>query len=198
MSVIISPDSPLSWVSSISSVSPIDTVTTVTEYTPISSVSPLGILPLGYLEDKKYTPTIRFSQDKPLTISFYENLNFDSKIHQRLTKFFYYKTLDKWLYKDLHDILNYLKVKDGKVSIINSMKDYDALAVEKDTQKDADLKVKFIEDNVFTKHDMKRILQEYIAETGTNWVDLPKNSYFIKKLTKDKIMRHIKRLMATK
>lgn len=164
----------------------------------ISLVSPLLVTTITSTEQIPHTilPTsININYTKP-TISIYKNLNADPRVHQRLVKYFYYKALDKWLYEDLIDILNYLKIRNGKVDIINSMKEYDPLAVDKESDDDIRKKIDFIEKFFLSKRLMARIIHEYVKHTGTNWVDLPKNEYFIRQIVGNKLTRRIKRAIA--
>ena len=137
-------------------------------------------------------PSLAYDYNQPITVSYYSNLNADPRVHARITKNLYYQLLDKWLYGDLVDILNYFRVKDGKVVLISSMKDYNSAAVEKDTIDSLEKKIDYIQKHFFTIKDMKKLLNNYVSESGTNWYDLIKKPYFIKKEAKDVIMRSIK------
>lgn len=113
------------------------------------------------------------------------DLNRDSNLHDMMTKYFYYKTLDKWLKyeKDMLELLNYLKIKDNKVVLIDNLKD---LKVELDNEQYViDKKVDFIEHNILFKDDIYYILKKFVKETSTNWYDLEeKGTYFIKEIIK--------------
>ena len=140
-------------------------------------------------------PSLTYGYNQPITVSYYSNLNADPRVHARITKNLYYQLLDKWLYGDLVDVLNYFRVKDGKVVLISSMKDYNSSAVEKDTIDSLEKKIDYIQKHFFTIKDMKKLLNHYVSESGTNWYDLIKNPYFIKKEAKDVIMRSIKQAL---
>jgi hypothetical protein len=131
--------------------------------------------------------------DQPMGI--YTNLNADPQVRSRMAKNLYYKLLDKWLYDDLSDALNYFKVKDGKVKPISSMKEYSSKTVEKDSIDTIEKKIDYIEANVFSSSDMRRLLTEYVTETGTNWYDLLKHTTYIKKITKNTLLKKIKKRM---
>ncbi len=107
----------------------------------------------------------------------------------------YYKLLDKWLYEELVDILNYFRVRDGKVVLISSMKDYDSSAVENDSIDMLERKIDYIQSDFFTIKDMMKLLNTYVLQSGTNWYDLIKNPYYIKKEAKDVILGRIKKAL---
>lgn len=142
--------------------------------TPISSV-------VQY--PSTYVPSINLRYSKPL-FSFYEDLDKDPRIHKRLTKYYYYKILDKWLYDDLSDLLKFLDVKDNNVVIIKNDK--------KDSDTDIEKKIDFLE-KFLTKSFIYMLISRYIAETGTRWVDLHKNEYFLKQVFKEKIKKKLEK-----
>lgn len=170
---------------------------------PASPLSPMNfpiLLSSEYevpYSKQPYLQSINISYTKP-TIGFYENLNADPKIHTRLTKYFYYKLLDKWLYEDLIDILNYFKIKDGKVSLIDNLKEYDPTSVDKDSDENIQKKIDFIEKFFLTKNMMYKILSEYVKGSETGWIDLPKNDFFIKQVVEDKLIKKLKQLISEK
>lgn len=115
------------------------------------------------------------------------DLNNDKDLQKKVTKYYYYKTLDKWLKKqtDMLDILNYFKINNGNVELIKNTKDYDSKNIEKDTQQDIDKKVDYIEKNILTREAVYDIIKKYVKETTTNWFDLyDKSTFFIKELIK--------------
>lgn len=129
------------------------------------------------------------------------DLNRDSKLQQMMTKYFYYKTLDKWLKreKDMLNILNYLKITDRGVELINNINDYKSNNTDKDTQNNIDKKVDYIEKNIFSKDDMHNILKKYVKETTTNWYDLEdKATFFIKEIIKNFIKNKLKEAIQLK
>jgi len=144
-----------------------------------------------------YIPSVNLSFSNP-TFGFYENLNLDPQIHKTLTKYFYYKTLDKWLYSDLIDVLNYLKYDKGKVTYLNKITDLDLSTVDKETNTEIDAKVDFIEKHVLNKKMMHHILQKCVNETNIRWVDLPKNEYYVKQFIDNKLKRVLKNTISGK
>lgn len=115
----------------------------------------------------------------------YPNLNEDSRIRDRLTKYFYYKTLDKWLYDKLVGVLDLLSVNGSHVEIAKTPS-------KTTSQSDVDKKVKYIEEEVLSFKDMYKILSNLIVETRVNWYDLPKNEYLVRDAVKHWLKRELR------
>lgn len=123
---------------------------------PYSPLSPAVITSEDYLVTSEFvSPNLLFTKG-PINISinpnystplvgFYDNLNEDPNVRSRMVKYIYYKVLDSWLYNDLIDLLSYLKVRDGKVSLIDSVDDYKASNVDKDSDEVIEKKIEYIE-----------------------------------------------------
>jgi hypothetical protein len=119
----------------------------------------------------------------------YPDLNTDPRIHKRLTNKYYYLTLDKWLYGDLQGLLNYLVVNGDKVELIKKLSDFNSHAIDKDTQETTDKKVDFIENVILSKHNVRKVLNKLVTESGINWYDFPKNNFIVKQAIK-KYLKH--------
>ena len=128
------------------------------------------------------------------------DLNRDPQLHKTMTKYFYFKALDKWLKreKNMLELLNYLRVTDRGVQTINKLEDFNPRNIDLDNQQVIDMKVKFIENNILSKDDIYNILKKYVRETGTNWYDLQNNSYFIKEIIKKFIKKRLEQLISYK
>ena len=210
MSFFLSSDSlPLTSITNIiqtpASLSPLSHLT---PFSPVSLTSTTSLLPplspmlkpktssmiLTSPTSPPYYTTVDLRYSRPL-ISVIENLDHNPEIQHRLTNYYFYKILDKWLWNDMNDILNYFNVQGNKVSVISNMSQYKPTNVHKDTQKTTELKVKFIEEKFLTKGLVRRILHKFATETGTQWVDIPHNEYFFRqafmKVLKKKILRAI-------
>lgn len=110
------------------------------------------------------------------------NLNLDTRVHKKVAKFFYYKTLDKWLRSDFISILNYLKYENGKVDLISKLENYSP--TNNDSEDVISKKIDFIENNILDEDNIRRILKEFVKETNINWYDLTQHTYTIKSVIK--------------
>lgn len=148
--------------------------------------------------DQPITTSVRFDYSQPL-VGIYQDLNTDPYAIAQIVNYFHKLTLDKWLFGELIDIINYFKI-DGKgnVDIITSMKSYESKAYKKYSVSDMEKIVDFIEKYFLSKRVIKKVLAKYVAESGTEWVKLPRNKYFIRQLVSNKIMKLIKQAFVEK
>lgn len=149
---------------------------------------PIQLPPLPTLS-AQFVPLVPLMQNQQISYPILPqfDLNNDAKLHDMMTKYFYYKTLDKWLKKesDMLTLLSYLKINNGKVSLIDTMSQYNPKSAFDDSPKTIDAKVDFIEKHVLSREDVRNILKRYVRETSTNWYDLQdKSTYFIKEIIK--------------
>lgn len=114
----------------------------------------------------------------------YSDLNDDKSIIRTVTKYYYYKTLEKFLKSDMIDLLGYLKITDDKVNFIKSVKDHsDKLPSEADTNK----KINYLENYFLTKKMIHGILKKYVQKNDIMWYKVQHNeqefkNYLHKKL----------------
>lgn len=171
---IKSPVVPVATVAPVLNVKSTDSMGSITLTSPLSPIS----------------SSINLSYSRP-SVGYYENLNVDPEIQKKIINYFYYKTLDEWLSNELSDVLNLLKIKDGKVVVIDNYNEY------KSSSNDSNLvmeqKINYIEDNVLTKNMIKSLLNRIVSETNIEWVKLPKNSFLIKKHIENKLKKHLKK-----
>lgn len=154
-----------------------------------SPVSPLSLSPVLSVSSPL---TVSFEYEKPL-VGVYETIDNDPSVRRKMLNYYYDLIRDDWLLDDLNDILNYFRITDGKVHMIHKLEEYHPGTINKDTDETAEKKVEFIEKHLFTKYDLKHILNKFTKETGTKWVNLPKNEFFLKKVIKEYILKDIKK-----
>ena len=147
--------------------------------TTISSIPPL---------------TINLDYSKPL-ISIYDTIDNSPDVREKMVNYFYDLLRDDWLLDDLNDILNYFVYRDGKVSMIKSLSDYNPTNIEKDTDKIAEEKVKYLTKNVISRYNVLEVLTKFVKGTQSKWVELPKNTFFLKQAFKEYIKKEIKRML---
>ena len=176
----------LSWTSSDSAKSYLNSVTT--QYDKNLTT----LYPLIYTKGQLYNPnttTSFLSQNMAgnLTSGFYTDLNKDKSLHKVITKYFYYKILDKWLYNELLPLLAYLKIDDGKVKLIDNLADYSIEKLAMDTDKNIEKKISYMEDILITRDMVKHVLKKIINKNHIKWYDLYKKEFEVKKVFKDYI-----------
>lgn len=145
-----------------------------------------------------FVPTVDFTYSRP-SIALVENLNADPDVHKKVTKYFYYKVLDKWIYDEMMSVLSYFKVDGGKkVSYVNKLDDYNKDAAMKYSQEQVDAIIDFIEDSLFTKKMVNSILHQFVSESGVNWYDLPHQEGVVREIISKKLKHKIRKHIAGK
>lgn len=113
------------------------------------------------------------------------NLNYDPDVHENVSNSVYRKVFDSWIYKDdYEDLFKYIKIINGEAKLAitkDGVKTNDSQSVEK--------KIRFLKDNILSRNRVKKILEDFVSGTKTNWYDIEKNSYYIK----DLIYRYMKK-----
>lgn len=138
--------------------------------------------------------TINLDYSKPL-ISFYETIDDNLSVRESMVNYYFDLIRDKWLLDEINDILNYFTYKDGKVNLINKLSDYSPNNIAKDTDKIAEEKVKYIEKHIMTKYDLTKLMSKFTKETGSKWVNLPKNEFFFRMAVKEHLLHKIKKMI---
>lgn len=139
-------------------------------YTPIIPSSAAVLRPVG--------ATVVIPGSIPLPS--YLDLNKDPRVHKQVVKYYRYKTLDKWLYNDMIDILGYFYVDDKGVHLINNLSEYREDAAATDSEQTIERKIEYIEKYFLTEDTMYRILTKLVTGASINWYDLHKNEFFVK------------------
>lgn len=153
-------------------------------YSPYSQVySSKSYTPYSHLyPSKSYTPYIGIN---PLTSNvvssgFYKDLNKDKSVQKNLTKYYFYKILDKWIYKELMPLLAFVDISSDKPKLIKSLSQYDVEKLSSNSSEQVEKKINYLEKVLITKDMVKYVLKKICSENGVNWYDLDKNEKKIK------------------
>jgi len=150
-------------------------------YTPIS-------LPLFYSKEqlKKTSPYVAVtpvgSAGVQYTYGRFTDLNKDKAVQKKITKYFLYKILDKWLYNDFKPILAFVKITDGKPSLIRSMSDYKPESINSDSVENIEKRIDYLEKILINKKLVRHVLKKIISENQLEWINLNKHKGMIKKI----------------
>ena len=126
-------------------------------------------------------------------LNHYTNVNRDPSLLRSVTKYFYEKTMNKWLLSDFEHLLSYLIIKNKNVALVKSDKELEKNKPDNDTAK-INMKVEFIANYVFTKHDMRSFVKKFAIKTNLDLWDLEKNKKYVKKALYKKIRRRLEKL----
>lgn len=161
----------------------------------ISASSPLPVMMTSV--DSPYVMSLNLNYSKPL-ISMYPNWDLDPTVHRRMTKYYYKKTLEKWLGNDMIKILSYFTVSGNKVNLISSLSKYVSDSAYKDSDSDIAKKIEFIKDKFLTKYKVNKILNKLTQTTRISWFDLPEHEYAVYRAIKHSLIKKIKKAIAKK
>lgn len=144
-------------------------------YNPFEPVKPVNITVNETVDnDSPYSVSIN-STYVDTVIAPYTNLNSDPKVRKRVTKYFYYKTFDKWVYKELINLLSYVSGGKKKLKLVSNLKSVKSNSSKKDNTSIIKKKSKFLEDKVFGKKGIKvmyNIINRYVKRRKVQWIDL--------------------------
>jgi hypothetical protein len=116
------------------------------------------------------------------------------KVRKQIISFFRFKTLDRWIYEDMSELLNYLRVDNGRVHFIEDLSDFNR-GPAMDDPETIEQKVNYIEQYLLTDDVMYRILDQFVRGTGINWVYLHRNEYFVREHIRNQLKKYFARLV---
>lgn len=133
------------------------------------------------INTNKLSPFVSYNRNNA-TFGYYSDLNKDKTVHKTITKYFYYKIMDKWFYKDLLPLLAFIKIDSSKKpNLIKSMNDYSIGSLANDTKNELEIKINYMEKILITKDMVKHVLKKIIHKYNLNWYTLNKYNDLIKK-----------------
>ena len=130
----------------------------------------------------RYTPYIGINPYNSNVVSsgFYYDLNKDKSVQKNLTKYYFYKILDKWIYKELMPLLAFVDISSEKPRLINSLSQYDVKKLLTNSEEQIEKKINYLERFIITKDMVRHVLKKICSENGINWYHLDKNEKKIK------------------
>lgn len=115
-----------------------------------------------------------------ITSGFYKDLNKDKSVQKTLSKYYYYKILDNWIYKKLFPLLAFVDISSDKPKLIKSMEDYDVNKLSSDSESNIEKKVRYMEKYIITRDMVRHVLKKICLDNQINWYDLNKHENKIK------------------
>lgn len=143
---------------------------------------------------KTHTPYVGINPltSRVISSGFYKDLNKDKSVQKTLTKYYYYKILDKWIYKELMPILGFVHTSGDKPHLIKSFSDYDATKLANESTEQIEKKIDYLEKVLITKDMVRHVLKKICTENNINWYDLDKNENKIKKVFHNYLLDKLK------
>lgn len=149
-----------------------------------TSSIPLFIAQPTVYNPKKHTPFVSIFPNKSniITSGFYKDLNKDKSVQKTLTKYYFYKIVDKWIYNELLPLLAFIDTSSSKPQLIKSLEYYDVEKLANNTSEEIEKKKKYMEEILLTKDMVLHVLKKICKENNLNWYDLNKHEKKIKKV----------------
>ena len=162
---------------------------TLSPFTPMSAVSTtlLNVNP-NAISMLAVKPTVYVDIDTGLNDSYV--------VQKDVTKYFMYKTLDKWIYNDFPSVLKYLVYKDGKVSLIKKLADKENNEVSKDSEKALEAKADYIEEHILDESRTREILIRIMRELGLKWFERPYREGLVKEVMERFLKKKLKKMVS--
>lgn len=164
---------------------------------PISPISPLS--PISQIKVTPYatqiTTTNVFTPAYPYVayVNVDTGLNSSYIVQKDITEYLWYRVLDKWFYSsELCHLLKYLKISsNGEVQFVSNDAEAKDNKVCNDNVENIEKKTDFIQENLLTMKDMKKLLQRVIEELDYKWYELTSKE----KLIVEVVERHLRKVM---
>ena len=167
-------------------------------YLPISSNGVYGFTSTNDLIDL-YPLSINTNELNPLdTIEQYNRLSKQNYINSQLTnqyllnqnrdiqktisKYFYYKIIDDWLYKKLFPLLEFVELYNGKPHLIKNIKKYSMNKLSDSTDEEIEERAEYLEKKIITKKLVRQVLKKTVKRLGLNWSELNNHEKMIQKI----------------
>jgi hypothetical protein len=120
-------------------------------------------------------------------------VNDNSIVQRDITRYFRYKTLDKWLYGEMTFLLKYLKVENRNVVLVKSRQEMEDNKVSKNTVSELEEKSDYIGENILSESAMREILVKIMYQLGIKWYDLPYHEELVKEVIEKYIKKKLKK-----
>jgi hypothetical protein len=128
-------------------------------------------------------------------LSPYLDLNKDPDVHDTVTKSIYKHVFDSWVYKsEFEELFDYITIVGGEPKLITSLKNKDS----HNSSESKERKIRFMREYILSKHRVKKLIEDFVEGTKTNWYDIEKNTFFLKELIFKYMKKKLKALVEKK
>jgi hypothetical protein len=114
----------------------------------------------------------------------YTDLNKDKTIQKTVSKYYLSKILNNWLYQEFRPILAFVKISDGKPSLIRSMNEYKTDIINSDSAENIEKRIDYLENILINRQLVKHVLKKIVNDNDIQWTQLSKNKSTVKKIFK--------------
>jgi hypothetical protein len=104
-----------------------------------------------------------------VTYGVFNDLNKDKNVSKTITKYYYYKLLDKWLFKDLLPLVAFVEFVDGKPRLIRNLADYNMAKLVNEPTDSIEKKIDYLADVLISKEMVKHVLKKFMNKHNLRW-----------------------------
>ena len=146
--------------------------------------SPVIITTPTYYNSKNDSSYISYNplNNTIVNTGFYKDLNKDKSVQKTLSKYYFYKIIDKWIYKELLPLLAFVDISTDKPQLIKSLENFNIEKLSKDSEHDIEKRIDYMEKIILTKDMVRHVLKKICKDNRINWYDLNKHEKKIKKV----------------
>ncbi len=137
--------------------------------------------PLVFTSDKPNSTTVVYPTKSGLLSYQYKNMSADKDTIKTIVKYFYYKILDKWIYKELLPLLAFITIEEGRPRIITDLADFNPRKIAEDSVENVEKRIDYMEKILITKDMVRHVLKKIIKRYGAGWYELKDYEDEIKK-----------------
>ncbi len=144
---------------------------------------PVVLLSDNYIDPEKASTVVAYSgpNSNILTYTVFNDLNRDKDVVKTITKYYYYKILDKWLYDDFLPILAFVKMENGKPKLISNMAEFRIADLAKESDSVIDSKIDYLSEIFVTKDMVRHVLKKFTNKYNTRYSALNRYEHELKK-----------------
>ena len=137
-------------------------------------------------------PSLYYYVDKPYYVSgTYKDLDHDEDVIRTIIKYYNKKLLERWITNDFIDLLGFLKVENGIVSLIKNLAEK---SNEIDNSIDTQQKIIYLS-NIVSKSLMKKWLKKFVDKENISWYKLQNHESKVRNYIHDKIKKYLEEMI---
>ncbi len=144
---------------------------------------PVVLLSDNYVDPEKASTVVAYSgpNSNILTYSVFNDLNKDKEVVKTITKYYYYKILDKWLYDEFLPILAFVKMENDKPKLISSMAEFRIGDLARESENVLESKIDYLSEIFITRDMVRHVLKKFINKHNTRYSALNRQEHELKK-----------------
>lgn len=164
--------------------------TTISQFKQVNPMSPpmitTTVVPTSSLYGQSYYYPPRM--DNSLNSNYFEQ--------KRTTQNLRYRILDKWFYQnELCYLLNYLKIENGRVKVIDNISEYKNSKSCTDNANDIEKKTDYIGEEILDINTMRKLLIKICEELYISWTELTKKESIVVHVVEKYLRKKLKKMI---